>query len=246
MKQDELFQAIDEEDDIDRAKVLVELYKARAQEESTKFKAWSRSFIVTVSVAALTGIIGIISSFLQHQSQINLEDRKAAHQLIRNAIQADRAASLANIRFLLDAGLIDNSLYQNQRIIEAAKRHTPRRVVVGSATPEDAELGVSFKASATILGVMEFHSDVIPDFPMQIIEIPANEDRSALYSGFVPVSSGAEGLEVRSSMLALDHFSDVAEEDLPFVRALDSICATRETKFDDATQQSYLACAPDN
>ncbi|MEO1733526.1 MAG: hypothetical protein AAFR45_07850 [Pseudomonadota bacterium] len=245
MKQDELFQAIDEEDDIDRAKVLVELYKARAQEESTKFKAWSRSFIVTVSVAALTGIIGIISSFLQHQSQINLEDRKAAHQLIRNAIQGDPDVSRANIQFLLASGLIDDRVYQNDRISQAAKDHSPRRSTEFDVRQPDSELGVNYFSSNSIKRLLEIHAEELPDYPVQIIELPKLEGSVQEYGGFVPVGTdNTRAEEIEADLSARAWF--IEENVDPWIRTLDDVCTEREFRLHEQSNIQYIACSTAN
>lgn len=108
MKQDELFQKIIQEEDADRASALTDLYKARSEESIEKSKVWSTSAIRAVGIAALTAGSGFFASWLEHQNNLQLEQRKASLELIESAVTGDPSESSRNLNFLIAAGLVDN------------------------------------------------------------------------------------------------------------------------------------------
>lgn len=139
----------DEEPERLRLKVeaLLELEKIKLERDKNaleqeqhamdKRRWWANPLIAAASVAALSLLGDMVISGIQGRNALLLQKQEASSDLIVKAFNSDVEQTLANMNFLISAGLIEAD---GDKIIEAAEQYRPRSDAPAPAEPSRATM----------------------------------------------------------------------------------------------------------
>ncbi|MEM6587586.1 MAG: hypothetical protein AAF641_03995 [Pseudomonadota bacterium] len=235
MDRNSLIAQIQAEQNLERAQTLVELLKAVDDDSRNRRIFWSNPLMLAVAGGVISILGSILAGVIQHLSEIELERRKAINLLVNDAIASSADASITNLTFLAEAGLLGEL---GPKITKAARTHGPTNEEKAAfAVEPDTPTAVFYGSYSTIDGAKRAISQLraADHLSEADFEIMFREDID-LFSVFLEVPSRQTARQMSSNL--------PTGSNTPFLRTLQDTCASIDPRpQDDPITSGALLCS---